>query len=1072
MKKTLKKYQLFLALTVLIALIDGAFVYLTFVQSKERLHTEQQEQAKNYFSVFDIAYQATKENMLQVSNVFANDPAVKTLFLKGKRAVEKEGGGAGGEKSQIARDELYNAVAKNWQQFSRKFYARQLHFHLGPGATSFLRVHKPHKFGDNMDTVRYTIVDTNKLQQQVTGFETGRVYSGIRGVNPVFAMNEKGEEEHVGAVEVGNSFAIVLQNISSKLKINAAVFLYERHLRKNVWPDYLQSFLEKNEAINGLLLEQTSADNINKLMLQVSSENYRPIVDSKVRLQTVRLDNRSYLFAIRPLRDYLGRKDLTQPDAGQIVIWRDVTQSYITFNRNLQNNIFFAAIAFVFIEILFFLSIRLVSRRLNKVIVKQTSQIESRSLILEQLVTGVSLNSIFESIIEMIERCDETALCSILLADKDKTHLLLGAAPNLPDFFNKSVHGIEIGIGVGSCGAAAFSKKRVVVNDIQTHPNWDAYKELAAEANLVSCWSEPILGINKELLGTFAIYHRESKAPNKGDFEMIEFASKMVALAIERSAINEKLQLFARVFDGAHEGIIITDTQNIISDINPAFCEITGYKHEELVGNSPDILNSQKHSSSFYSKMWQVIKVKGYWQGEIWNKKKNGDDYLQMLTISTLRDKDGEISHYVGLFTDITYFKELEHTQRIERENAVIRAKISHTLQLPLSFKARVDKVFAILCQFGELKVQRKAGVFLLTDKEDKLKMLATHGKFSDDFILQEQCIDIGSCLCGRVANSGLLKVSDNCFTDHEHEHTFENMTAHGHYIVPLSYGGKVLGVLFLYTEPYPSRETSRLELLSNIGQMIGLAIANERAHVELQEEKINAEKANKAKSEFLSSMSHELRTPLNAILGFSHLLESDPEVPLNEEQQESVDYISSSGKHLLDLINEVLELSAIEAGKVNIHTEKVNLRNIVENCSVLLENLASKKKIQVHLLNDDDIVAMADHTKLKQVLLNLMSNAIKYNQDNGLVTISWCLADNGNRVRISIIDTGIGISKEKKSKVFIPFNRLGKENSAIEGTGIGLVVTKNLVGLMDGKIGFESVEGKGSTFWVDIPTY
>ena len=240
----------------MIAIIDGAFVSLTYFQAKHNLHLDQQQKAISHFAAFDIAYQATQENMVQVANIMANTPLYQQLFLKGKQAVESEGGGAGGPKSKVARDALYAAVEKNWHQFSAKFQARQLHFHLGPGSTSFLRVHKPPKFGDNMDNIRHTIVDTNVLQKSIMGFETGRVYSGIRGTSPVSVLNENGVKEHIGAVEAGVSFGLVLDNVTKKSNINAAVLLYKDHLQENVWPDYLQKRLAAMPAIHNFVLER------------------------------------------------------------------------------------------------------------------------------------------------------------------------------------------------------------------------------------------------------------------------------------------------------------------------------------------------------------------------------------------------------------------------------------------------------------------------------------------------------------------------------------------------------------------------------------------------------------------------------------------------------------------------------------------------------------------------------------------------------------------------------------------------------------------------------------------------
>jgi signal transduction histidine kinase/ActR/RegA family two-component response regulator len=227
------------------------------------------------------------------------------------------------------------------------------------------------------------------------------------------------------------------------------------------------------------------------------------------------------------------------------------------------------------------------------------------------------------------------------------------------------------------------------------------------------------------------------------------------------------------------------------------------------------------------------------------------------------------------------------------------------------------------------------------------------------------------------------------------------------------------------------------------------------------------AERANLAKSDFLSRMSHDLRTPLNAVLGFAQLLDMDN---LTADQRESVVQILQAGRHLLGLMNAVLDISRIEAGHLSLSPEPVSVSETVEQAVKLVRPLATPRRIEIDVLpqNGVDRHMQADRQRLNQILLNFVSNAIKYNREGGRVTLS-CTDAPGGRVRINVTDTGAGIHPERLELLFKPFERLGADLKGIEGTGLGLALSRGLAEAMGGVVGVESVVDTGSTFWVEL---
>jgi len=271
--------------------------------------------------------------------------------------------------------------------------------------------------------------------------------------------------------------------------------------------------------------------------------------------------------------------------------------------------------------------------------------------------------------------------------------------------------------------------------------------------------------------------------------------------------------------------------------------------------------------------------------------------------------------------------------------------------------------------------------------------------------------------------------------------------------------------------------EVSLSPLRTDEGMFVSAAIRDISERKKIEEElratRIAAEAGSAAKSEFLSSMSHELRTPLNAILGFAQLMQRDRKEVLSIRQQDRIEQVLKSGEHLLHLIDDILDLSRVEAGRVSITTEPVNVVDVLRSVTSSLEPTATRAGVQLDVGRIPEEVPMiaSDRTRFAQILMNYGSNAIKYNKPNGSVT--FAISRRGtDTVRVSVADTGIGIAADKQDKLFQPFQRAGQETGPIEGTGIGLAISKRLAELMGGSVGFVSVLGRGSVFWVEMPVH
>ena len=363
------RQKIFLVLSLLLLVTLALNCWHSIHLRKE----QQQDSFSRYGRQLQESFQAEQEaaemRMLQIATFVASDPQIQQLFLRGRRAVNAEGGGAGGRRADQVRWELYRRVASGQASLAQKYGFRQLHFHLVPGSLSFLRVHSPEKFGDRMDQVRFTVVEANRTLSETSGFETGRVVSGIRGVVPVFAYDQVGNREvHVGALEAGvayaNLFALFKQNHPD---LDIAVLLDEKHLKERIWPEFYARLQQDSLFRNGLMVEATTSPLVEALLSDDLSSGHG------TRLR--QLHGNDFAVTSFPLRDFQGELDPRAPHAGRVLIWRSVDEEMALLGGEIRGTVGQAVILFVLLDILLYYGVRLTTRELQREL-QQTREIK------------------------------------------------------------------------------------------------------------------------------------------------------------------------------------------------------------------------------------------------------------------------------------------------------------------------------------------------------------------------------------------------------------------------------------------------------------------------------------------------------------------------------------------------------------------------------------------------------------------------------------------------------------------------------------------------------------------------
>lgn len=592
-------------------------------------------------------------------------------------------------------------------------------------------------------------------------------------------------------------------------------------------------------------------------------------------------------------------------------------------------------------------------------------------------------------------------------------------------------------------------------------------------------------------VGTLCLLGHQPRAFSERDQVLLKSLAGQVDELLRqhrmRYTLAQTTRRYEALFNESATGIVRINRDGTVLGINPFALALLGYTREEVLGRNvamltPPDLHGQH--DTFIAHFLAVGRPKVVGRGrEVEAQHKAGHRVPVHLAVNAIDDEHHQVAEFIGILTDLSQVHAAN--QRIHKEQSLLKVLHQGITDYPALMSG--EQLWTFLTEaLSELTDSEHAmiGEVIYSDSSNALKLHAIKGPLwslesrhhieqllSGDMVLKNP-----NSLLGRVFARGEV-VIDNNVNEYTQRSEFPlGQVQFDNYLgVPIFSQGQLIGMFAIANSRQPLNQalldwlqpfTDTCVLLINLYRQMA---EREQVMQDLAAARDQAEHANQAKSDFLSSMSHELRTPLNAILGFAQLLAGNSRTPLNAKQLRQVRQIEKGGQHLLSLINDVLDLAKIEARQLSLSIEAISLASVFDDACSTLEANADAAGIALSCTPPDDCWRVhADYTRTKQVLLNLLSNAIKYNVAHGRIEVS--AEHQQDQIKIRVRDTGPGVDPARLDELFEPFNRLDAENSRVEGTGIGLSITRELVEQMHGQIGVDSQPGQGATFWFTLP--
>ena len=713
-------------------------------------------------------------------------------------------------------------------------------------------------------------------------------------------------------------------------------------------------------------------------------------------------------------------------------------------------------------------SIAVENARLFEETKRRSEELASLNEIISAASQTLDMKSILETVMKKVLEISAFDGGLITIFNETRRKLERGIRIGMP---GKSPEDPAQGLEGSLCDHVYKTSKVMVIQDIGT-----GTPEGIDVSNDVKAGLHGYIGIPVEskgiTLGTLCIFRYKNEPISENIVGLVRTIGGQLGFTIENARLFEESRKFRLGLERSADAVFMTDLQGTIVYANPSFEKVYGFPLDEVLGANPRIIKSGIIPQEQYKHFWETLLNKETVSGEIVNKTKDGRLIPIEGTNSPILDESGNILGFLAIHADITKRKEDEEALQRRNEYLAASAEIGRLVTSTLDLEAIFSRsVNLIVERFGFYH----ASIFIIEETGFNAVLQESTGMAGQKMKERKHFLPVGSTsTVGRATSTGEVIVINNTTIDTLHKPNPLLPETRAEAAIPLRVGNRTIGTLDIQSTEINAFSEDDVAILQLLADQVAVGIDNARSYNIAQQAVEEMREVDRLKSQFLANMSHELRTPLNSIIGFARVILKGIDGPITELQQQDLSAIFNSGQHLLGLINDVLDLSRIEAGKMDLTFDEVNITDLISSVMSTAAGLVKDKSIKlVPEIEENLPMIRADAMRVRQVLINFLSNAAKFTEEGAIIVkANLEEPEKGQKVvMVKVVDTGPGIAEDDQAKLFQPFSQVDASlTRKVGGSGLGLSICHHLIQMHNGQIGVQSAPGKGSTFYFSIP--